>query len=230
MRLVKPSYDILEMSTLPFQSIEEAARTCYKSEDKITPDSAKKFVENLVKRGHHAMIEFADMTVRFVCDRGVTHELVRHRLCSFAQESTRYCNYSKDKHKNQLTFIIPSWMYDITEGLYETGSNFKWHKDTKELDMSDWTIEECTWMNAMYESELSYLKMIQIGSTPQQARSVLPNSLKSEIVVKANFREWMHIFALRNAPTAHPQMQELMAPLHLHMKDLCPEIFESKTK
>lgn len=153
------------------------------------------------------------ITVRFVVDRGVTHELVRHRLCSFAQESTRYCNYGKDEH---ITFIIPSWITDVHENDYIiNNSDF--------LGMSDTSYD---WCHTMLYTEHSYNSLLKIGWTPQQARSVLPNSLKSEINLSANIREWRHIFKLRTAKTAHPQMREVMCPLLDEFKSKIPILFD----
>lgn len=201
------------MTNDPEQLIEMAGRTCYKSEDGITSDSARKFVAKIAKRGHFSVIEHAVMTVRFICDRGVTHELVRHRLCSFSQESTRYCNYSKQKFGGgQLTFIIPPWV-DLEPGEYhELGPN-----PLKEGDAD--------WFRAMSYAEECYLRLIDLGWSPQQARSVLPNSLKTEIVTTANFREWEHIFQLRCASAAHPQMREMMIPLASECKEKWPSVF-----
>jgi thymidylate synthase (FAD) len=168
-----------------FKMVEIAGRTCYKSEAKMDADTdGIDFVTKIHKRKHDAMIEFATMTVRFITDRGISHELVRHRLCSFAQESTRYCNYASD-----VTFIHPS-TWD------------SWSDKGRE-----------SWFSAMLNCESVYQRMIDSGLSPQQARAVLPNSTKTEIVVKANIREWLHIFSLRCAPTAHPDMVALMTPL-----------------
>jgi thymidylate synthase (FAD) len=183
MKIIKPSVELLWATPNAIEAIERAGRTCYKSEDKITEDSANKFVEMLIKRGHEAMIEHASASLLFVCDRGVTHEIVRHRMASYAQESTRYCSYASAKFGSEITVIEPP---DLTMPQYEV------------------------WEASMNESEQSYLDLIKLGVTPQIARGVLPNSLKTEIVVTANFREWRHIFKLRTAKTAHPQMREVM--------------------
>lgn len=183
------------------KNIELAGRTCYKSEDKITEDSASKFVRMLVKNGHEAMIEHQAITVKFVCDRGVSHEIVRHRIASFAQESTRYCNYSNDKFGSEITVIEP----------------FFFDKDSEEYKV---------WWACCATAEVDYLRLLRLGRSPQEARSVLPNSLKTEIVVTMNVREWRHFFKLRCASTAHPQMRELAIPLFEEMKELLPELFE----
>ena len=191
MRLIRPSVELLWTTPEVNRVIEFAGRTCYKSEDKITPDSAEKFIKMLIKRGHEAMLEHASMSMRFVCDRGVTHEIVRHRLASYAQESTRYCNYS-----GGVTFIIPNWLPSILEGTYK-----------EEIECEDKAYQH--WFNHMLWSERVYLRQLKEGWIPQQARSALPNSLKTEIVMTCNMREWRHFFELRCAKAAHPQMQEV---------------------
>lgn len=213
MNLVKPSFNILTImgdygGLQPHQWIEIAGRTCYKSEDKITKDSAQKFIKMILKNGHESVIEHSAMTVKFICDRGVTHELVRHRLCAFSQESTRYCNY-----KGGVIFVIPPWI-DLDEGIYESSN-------------VESTPENIAWLVAMLDSEMRYKNLLDYGWSPQQARSVLPNSLKTEIVVTANFREWRHIFKLRTSKAAHPQMREIMAPLLKKCKELIPVIFDN---
>jgi thymidylate synthase (FAD) len=219
MKLIRPFTEILTPidGAEILKTIEKVARTCYKSEDKITDDSAYKMVKSLIDRGHEAMIEFFDVTVKFVCDRGVSHEIVRHRMASYAQESTRYCNYSKDKFDNQLTFIIPNWM-TLPEGNYSS----KWAEDNSENVKRDYFL----WINSMAKSELYYNELIELGWQPQQARSVLPNSTKTEINVKYNLREWRHFFKLRTSPAAHPQMRELTIPLLKEFQSKIPIIFD----
>lgn len=286
MRLIKPSFEILDQQCGLegiYKQIEIAGRTCYKSEDKITEDSAKGFVDSMVKSGHGAMLEhgtvylrtpvtitggmgsenefrpldnkyrhnkysvvhkdkdiFPDwlyvttnyrvliengwlndlkyicepteyhekrITVRFVCDRGVSHEFVRHRVFSFAQESTRYCNYSKSKFNNEITFIIPCWT-DIPEGDYGSRVYPKivqrgWHDGVAQI-----FIDDCRY------SEDGYFRLLNEGWTPQQARVVLPNALKTELVMTGFVSDWKHFFELRDAASAHPQAQELAHPLH----------------
>ena len=205
MKIINASTEILTPITGDeLRQIEYAGRTCYKSEDKITDDSAKKFVENLIKRGHEAMLEHSSLSVKFICDRGVSHELVRHRLASFAQESTRYCNYSKDKFGKELTFIKPKFFEEGTD-------SYKY------------------WENAMADAENYYFSMLDFGCTPQEARSVLPNSIKTEVVMTANYREWRHFFWLRAARKtgpAHPQMEELTVPLLYEVSGLIPVVFD----
>jgi thymidylate synthase (FAD) len=183
------------------QSIEIAGRTCYKSEDKITEDSASKFVRMLISRGHEAMIEHNSLTVKFICDRGVSHEIVRHRIASYAQESTRYCNYSNDKFGNEITVIKPCF----------------YNEDS---------IQYALWKSACEYAENYYFKLVNNNSTAQEARSVLPNSLKTEIVVTMNLREWRHFFKLRTAKVAHPQLREVAIPLFNELKEKLPEVFE----
>jgi len=209
MILVKPSHEILAHSEGALQLIELAGRTCYKSEDKITDDSAMKFVESVTRRGHHSVIEHAVVTVKIICDRGVTHEIVRHRLASYSQESTRYCNY-----KGGVSYIIPFWCKNLKEGDYPIQS----------VATGDWATHR--WFTAMHEAESAYISLLSEGWSPQQARSVLPNSTKTEIIITANVREWRHIFTLRCHKASHPQMNEVMRPLHQEMKQLIPVIFD----
>lgn len=189
------------------QKLELVGRTCYKSEDKITEDSAAKFVAGLIKRGHEAMLEHVSITVKFVTDRGISHEIVRHRLASYAQESTRYCNYSQDKFGHELTFIIPDFLEYGSEG-------FK------------------LWKDEMKQVEKTYFAMLEAGHTPQEARSVLPNSLKTELVMTTNLREWRAFFKLRAANStgaAHPQMLEITRPLLDDLKTMIPVVFDDIT-
>jgi len=203
MNKIKASYviesEINGMEIL--KQIEKVGRTCYKSEDKITDDSAIKFVTGLIKRGHEAMIEHNSISVRFICDRGVSHEIVRHRLASFGQESTRYCNYSSDKFSNQITVIEPLF----------------WGKETYAYFQ---------WQTACLNAEKAYFNLLNDGCSPQEARSVLPTSLKTEIVVTMNLREWRHFLKLRTEIVAHPQMRELTVPLLAELKALVPVVFD----
>lgn len=199
--LVPPSYGVEPMDgERMLKSIERAGRTCYKSEDKITEDSAREFVRMIIKRGHESVLEHEKVTVRIICDRGVSHEIVRHRLASYSQESTRYCNYSADKFGNKVSVI------DMTK--YLPGDSF------------------LTWMLAMNAASGAYARLIELGVSPQIARSVLPNALKTEIVVTCNLREWRHIFKLRTSQAAHPQMREIMVPLLAEFKRMIPVVFD----
>lgn len=209
MKFIKPHYEILSPINGDeiLKNIEIAARTCYKSEDKISNDSARKLVTSLIARGHEAMLEFGDITIKFVCDRGVSHEIVRHRVASYAQESTRYCNYSKDKFGNELTFITPVFWDNCPEN---------------GLDCEKHGILE----TVLVEAEKAYNKLIELGASPQEARYILPNGLKTEIVVKMNLRELRHFFTLRCSKAAHPQMRELAIPLLNELQLKIPIIFD----
>lgn len=295
MRLIKPSFEIIEQKPGIdglLQHIERCGRTCYKSEDKITEDSAEKFVNMLVNRGHTAMVEHGTVylkydiiehgsmnlpnkyhfnkysvvtvgneplhgyetpeykekfdghtyayittnyrvllqndwlddlkyqcepsehhvkrvTVKFVCDRGVSHEFVRHRVFSFAQESTRYCNYSKDKFGKECTFIIPSWL-DLPEGSYSKG---KVYTDLATPYLIKGTPEELLLLKLVGD-ELDYFDLLDKGWIAQQARAVLPNSLKTELIMTGTIEQWEGFFKLRDAKDAHPQARELAQPLH----------------
>lgn len=297
MKLIKPSFEILPQSeglNGIYKQIEYAGRTCYKSHDKITEDSAKGFVDRMIKSGHGAMLEhgtvylkvpngkmyrdgafgnfnevFTDNlyyrtrsnketiyittnyryiienhlehwleylcepteyhekrhTVKFTCDRGVSHEYVRHRVFSFAQESTRYCNYSKDKFGNEITFIIPCWI-DAEEGSYSNYSILegpeKWNLVEEGEEYYEWIVNEVVfypdkvdhnWLKGMFESEQTYLNLINNGWKAQEARSVLPNALKTELVMTGFESDWKHFFELRCPGSAHPQARELAIPL-----------------
>ncbi len=301
MRLIKPSYEIIpQQSDLEgvYKQVELVGRTCYKSEDKITPDSAKSFVDRMIASKHLAMLEHGTVylkcnntmsgntyilfskyfnnkysiskcienredisnrgisfteyfittnlrvlvendwlddlqyicepteyhekriSVRFICDRGVSHEFVRHRVFSFAQESTRYCNYSKDKFGNDCTFIIPCWL-DIEELEEEFGnlSTLEYHKDINKFQSSEWS-DAANFLQSIAWSEANYLTLLGNEWTAQQARSVLPNSLKTELVMTGFVSDWNHFFSLRDANAAHPQARELAAPLHEEFKKL----------
>jgi thymidylate synthase (FAD) len=203
MRVIPPSHEILFLPEggQVLRLIELAGRTCYKSEDLIREDSAAGFIARIVASGHHSVIEHANATVRFICDRGVTHELVRHRLAAYSQESTRYANYAKEKFGNQITVIRPLF----------------WPADSPEYKR---------WHEAMRQAEAAYLGLLAMGATPQQARSVLPNSLKTEIVMTANLREWRHVIGLRASGASHPQIREIMLPLLDDFHARLPVIFD----
>lgn len=224
MLLIKPSYTFISMPLGAEKDIESAGRTCYKSEGNISDGSARKFCQKILERGHESVIEHISMTVRFICDRGVSHELVRHRLASFSQESTRYCNYAKDKFGKQLTFIIPPWV-NVEAGEYWVPSDMA-SGPAKNPSMPE-SLDNAgaLWFLSLQEAESSYLMLIEAGWKPQHARSVLPNSLKTEVVMTANFREWRHVFKLRCSKAAHPQMRELMVPLWRQCVDHWPVIF-----
>ncbi|MDR3121719.1 MAG: FAD-dependent thymidylate synthase [Clostridiales bacterium] len=183
------------------RGIERIGRVCYKSEAKISRESAEKFVRGIIKRGHESVIEHASVSFRIVCDRGVTHEIVRHRIASYSQESTRYCNYAGDKFGGELTFIKPCF-FD------EGGAAYR------------------LWHESMSRAETAYLALIGGGASPQEARSVLPNSLKTEIVVTMNLREWRHFIRLRTAADAHPQVREVAFQILKELRARIPVIFD----
>ena len=284
MKLIKPSFEIIEQQPGlegVYKQIEQAGRTCYRSEDKITEDSAKGFVDRMIKSGHGAMLEHGTVylqiksrdaenyhlfyhkyssnpysyvnvgrgciwntlfittnyrvlvendwlddlkylcepieshakkvTVRFICDRGVSHEFVRHRVFSFAQESTRYCNYSKDKFNNEVAFILPCWVTDIhSENSYDMELLNNYPLAETE-NISPGSIE---FIRSLVYSESSYFTLLEAGWKPQQARTVLPNALKTELVMTGFASDWKHFFELRDDNSAHPQAQELAHPLH----------------
>ena len=219
MNILRAGFEILtpisEGGIEELKHIEKIGRVCYKSEGKITKDgeSAKKFVKMLIDRGHEAMIEHSSLSVRFTVDRGVSHELVRHRIASFAQESTRYVNYSLDKFGNEINVI------NIRDGI---------DLDNKMKNMDSSIIDAILreWFSAMKDAEKHYMKMIELGATPQIARSVLPNSTKTEITITTNYREWRNFFKLRVPATAHPQMREVTIPLLKELKNRLPIIFD----
>jgi len=179
------------------KDLERFGRVCYKSEHLITEESAKDFIGRIIKSGHESVIEHISVTIRIVCDRGVTHEIVRHRIGSYSQESTRYCNYCK----KGVQFIEPIFFVD----------------DEERMDI---------WLKAMHASEKAYNQLIGAGATPQEARSVLPNSLKTEIVVTYNLREWRHFLKLRCSRAAHPQMREVAIAILEELRNKVPIIFD----
>jgi thymidylate synthase (FAD) len=184
------------------KQIEKAGRTAYKSEDKITQNSANDFVNMIRQRGHLSVIEHQFVTVRIICDRGVSHEIVRHRLASYTQESTRYCNYTKGKFGSEITVIKPCF----------------WDEEDERFKI---------WKQSIEQVETAYNKLIALGASPQEARSVLPNSLKTEIVMTMNLREWHHFFTLRTARAAHPQMREIAIPLLKEFQIRIPIVFDN---
>ena len=203
-KIIDPSYEILTPITgMELERIERAGRTCYKSEAKMTDDSAKRFVAMLIRNKHEAMLEHSYLSVKFICDRGISHEIVRHRHFSFAQESTRYCNYEKN---DEMLFIMPPFIID--------GNRF---------------LKADVWITAMKETASAYEYLIQMGCKPEEARSVLPNSLKTELVVSGNYREWRHFFNLRatkEAGTPHPQMVQIAVPLLEELHTKIPVVFD----
>ena len=207
---VNPSIEILSDTSYEtiLKKIERIGRVCYKSEDKIKEDTAEGFIRGIIKRGHESVIEHESISVKVVCDRGVTHEIVRHRIASYSQESTRYCNYTSEKFSNQISCI------DIATGF---------HYDlTSEADRKKWEI----WNAAMEAAEKYYFELIEAGAKPEEARSVLPNSLKTEIVMTMDMREWRHFIRLRGSRAAHPQIVEITRMIHEEFIKRYPVFFE----
>ncbi|WP_317368261.1 FAD-dependent thymidylate synthase [uncultured Tyzzerella sp.] len=206
MNIIKPSY-VIEQELNEgemLKAIERAGRTCYKSENLVSEESAKKFVTNILKLGHESVIEHEKITVRIICDRGVTHEIVRHRIASYSQESTRYCNYCNDRFGNELTFIEPCFFSSDSE------------QDIKNKQI---------WLDTMATIEKNYNMLIENGAKPEEARAILPNSLKTEIVVTMNLRAWRHFFKLRADKSAHPQIREISTMILNEFKEKLPVIF-----
>lgn len=203
MRLIEPSFEMLDEINGEeiLKKIESIGRVCYKSESNITQDSASKFIKNIIKSGHESVIEHEKISVRIICDRGVTHEIVRHRIASYSQESTRYCNYANEKFGKELTLIKPCF----------------WDEDCEEY--------KC-WLETMKKIEDAYNFLIEKGVKPQEARSILPNSLKTEIIVTMNLREWRHFLKLRTSLRAHPQMREIACAILDEFKKRIPIIFD----
>jgi len=216
-KVIEQSYEIItDLDGLVIlKNIERAARTCYKSENLITTDgqSAMDLCKKLVSRKHWPMLEFGGMiTVHIICNRGLSHELVRHRIASFAQESTRYCDYCKDKHGNEITVIRPIVFCNIEDKVEPLRNKRK-----KQL---------AVWLESMYVAEKSYFKLREMGIEPQEARGVLPIDLKTEINISANPVEWRHIFKLRISSSAHPQIMRIMSSLLEEFRKKIPILFD----
>ncbi len=225
MKIVNPSFDILLLCNcdLILKHIEKCARKCYQSEHLITENSAPKFIRKLIDMGHESTIEHVSITVDVVCDRGVSHEVVRHRLCSFSQESTRYVNYSKDKFGKEICVIKPFFfdpMEPRKEIILPDILEAKFTPKTYKLNSFD------IWFIVCQFAEWGYNTLIEtFQAKAQEARSILPNSTKTAISITANLREWRHIFKLRCSRAAHPQMRQIMLPLLEEMNNKIPIIF-----
>ena len=202
MKIIEPSVELaqnLDAAEI-MKHIERAGRVCYKSESNISDTSAEKFIANIIKSGHESVIEHVSITFKIICDRGISHEIVRHRISSFSQESSRYCDYSGGKFGGELTFIKPCF----------------WNEDDENYLL---------WRETMATLEKNYLEMRKNGARPEQARSILPNSLKTEIFMTANLREWRHFLKLRTAKRAHPQMREIAIQIYKILNENLPVIF-----
>lgn len=228
MRLIKPKVEILSRidGVQVIADITTAARTCYKSEDVRTKEKDKALVKRLIDSKHEAMLEFSDVTVKFTTSIGITREIIRHRLSSFANESTRYCNYNKDKFNSEITFIIPSYL-DIPEGNYTywDGDWVDMNKMKIQLPADDKNTVS-NWLSALNHAETTYLILSNKGWKAEQAREVLPMSTKSELCMKANLREWRHFFSLRCSTAAHPDIRVLALDLLKQMHEKVPVIFD----
>lgn len=203
MKIVEPSFEFLDDidGEKIIKKLERIGRTCYQSFDKTGDYTAEKFIAGIIKRGHESVIEHVSVSVSVICDRGVSHEIVRHRLASYSQESTRYCNYDGEKYGSEITVIKPCFFEDGTDSY-------------------------TTWLNDCMCAENNYLFMVTHGCKPEEARTVLPNSLKTEICITMNLREWRHFFKLRTAPAAHPQMREIATKMLKEFQEKIPVIFD----
>lgn len=203
MQIIEPSIQVEKIDGKKImKNIERACRTCYRSEGKITEESYKTLLKNCINRGHESVLEHEKVTVRMICDIGVYKDLTRHRIASFSIESTRYCNYGKDKFENEIKFIKPCNIDEKSE-LYNI------------------------WENSCLDIEENYLKMSKLEATPDQMRMILPHSTAAEVTMTANIREWIHILELRTSAHTHPAVRQLLIPLLLHFKEIMPEIFEN---
>jgi thymidylate synthase (FAD) len=226
MKIIEQYHEILELSDLKL--LEIAGRNCYKSEDKITEDSAPKFAKMIKERKHGAILEFSNLTVRFITNRSVTHEMVRHRIgMSYAQESTRYVRYN-----GEMEFIRPVWLENEIKEVpviidYEEGKKLKQsHNGSFKCGNLEVTTGELwCWLSVLRQCENQYKNLLDQGWRPEQAREVLPNSTKTEIIVKGNFRSWLHFFNLRCSKKAHPQIRHLAIGLLQELEEKVPVIF-----
>lgn len=203
MRIVKPSFEILPLFSgdAALRHIETCGRVCYKSEDRIRDDSAADFVAGIIRRGHESVLEHISVTARAICDRGISHEVVRHRIAAYSQESTRYCNYSEDRFSSEITVIEPLYL----------------ERGTRGYDI---------WKASCESDERNYFELLDFGCVPQEARCVLPHSTKTELIMTFDLREWRHFFKLRCSKAAHPQMREVMS-IGLHrFKSYIPVVFD----
>lgn len=210
--IIKPSIEFIKGNDEEdiIKNIEKIARTCYKSEDLITETSGKKMIKSLISKEHFAMFDHENITYKVICDRGVSHEIVRHRIGAYAQESTRYCNYNSGKFGSEISVI------DISSGF-----NYNLSEEEDIVKLTEW-------MNAINDAEKHYNRLIELGAKPEEARSVLPNSLKTEIVITYDISEWVHFMKLRYYGTTgkpHPQMKEIANLIRLDMIKRYPFIF-----
>lgn len=216
MRIIDPKVEVLSPldGEQILEYIEECGRICYKSESAIKEGSAKTFVKNIIKRGHESVLEHFSFTVKFTCDRAIANEIIRHRIASYSQESTRYCNYSGEKFGKEITVIWPKGYKEISE---QTINGYYLKPEQNKY---------LNWYQSCVEAEKRYFAMLEEGASPQEARAVLPNSLKTELIMTANLREWRHFFKLRCAPAAHPDMRIVAIDLLHQVKEKIPVVFD----
>jgi len=203
MNIIEPSVEILtpiDADTV-YKHLERCGRVCYKSEDKIDTGSAEKFLRRIVRSGHESVLEHYDITFKVVCDRAVSHQIVRHRIASYSQESQRYCNYTKDGFNHSVSFVAPMWYDSRPE-------------------------QAAIWTRACREAEDAYFRLIEGGCTPQEARAVLPNCTKTELVCTMNVRELRHFLRLRTSKAADPSIRTVAWMLLITLKFKLPALFE----
>jgi len=239
MKAIKQSVEILnhneEIAQRNKDLIELAGRTCYKSEMNRKTQFA--FLQRLVASGHESVIEHANVSFLIITNRGVSHEFVRHRIASYSQESTRYCNYSKDKFSNSLTFILPQYIEDELKFVTNDLSEYEDYANEDLIGLatsyvasenkvaSSAALKYLSWVNSMINVEEEYLTLIEETVIPEWARGILPNDLKTEFVVTMNLREWKHFIQLRAAKEAHPQIREIAKMINKELEKYYPEIF-----
>lgn len=215
MKIIKPYIEVEKYNSVKImKNIERACRNCYRSEDKITELSYKNLITNCINRHHESVLEHEKITVRMTCDIGVYKDLTRHRHANFSIESTRYCNYSKDKFDNQIKFIQPIFYTDSWLKANYEGSSF----NEDELKSS-------LWYKCMEQIEDTYNLMSKSGCKPDELRMLLPHSTAAQVVMTANIREWRHILNLRCSKATHPAIQQLLIPLLLKFQKDMPELF-----
>lgn len=229
MRIINPHH-IIESELdgdKVLKHLEMCGRNCYKSEGLIKENSAEKFIKAIINSGHESVLEHYSITVRLVTSRAVSHQLVRHRLSSFSQESQRYCNYSKDKFDNHITFIKPTWVADCVIGTYDIKWNGVYGFDQEINSRIDKATNTWFWNCAI--SERDYMHLIHNGWIPEQAREVLNNSAKTEIIMTANLRQWRAIFNQRCKMDAQSEIRMLMNGLLEEFKEKIPVVFDDLT-
>lgn len=238
MKIIDPKIEVENYDAIAImKKIERACRTCYRSEGMITDDSYKNLIKNCITRGHESVLEHEKITVRMTCDIGVYKDLTRHRFGSFSIESTRYCNYGKDKFDNEIKFIKPVFfkgnidLFETDEdGLYvyknENGEDVIANKiECLQSDKDLW--KSYIWYNTMKNIEIQYMAMSELGAKPDELRMILPHSTAAEVTMTANIREWRHILDLRTKKMTHPAIRQLLIPLLLRFKSDMPELFEN---